>query len=166
MEEVAIRINYFHGSSDDYLRALGVDRALLPTRDDWFAFHEEDYRRPMEDRLNYSLIWELNCRIVGFSSTDRITFGNEAFMHLHILDPANRRQGLGVQFVKESARVYFDVLQLEQLFCEPNAFNVAPNRTLQAAGFRYLFTHEAQPGPINYLQITTQWVMTRGDLSA
>jgi hypothetical protein len=31
--EVGVRINYFHGSSDEHLRMLGVDRALLPTRD-------------------------------------------------------------------------------------------------------------------------------------
>jgi len=96
---------------------------------------------------------------VGFSSTDRIDFGNEAFMHLHIVEEGLRSTGLGTQFVKLSARAYFADLELKRLFCEPNAFNVAPNRTLQRAGFRYLFSHEARPSSINSPQITTRWVL-------
>jgi RimJ/RimL family protein N-acetyltransferase len=72
-----------------------------------------------------------------------------------------REKGLGVEFVKESARAYFRALELERLFSEPNALNVAPNRTLQRAGFRYLFTHETTPGPINLPQLATRWVLER-----
>ncbi len=84
-------------------------------------------------------------------------------MHLHILNPEFRHKGLGTAFVRESARQYFRALELERLYCEPNAFNSAPNRTLQRAGFRYLFTHEAQPSPMNFLQVTTRWVMERSE---
>jgi len=163
LSEVDVRINYFHDSSDDHLRVLGVDRALLPTRQAWRALYAEDYARPIPERANHLVAWELEGQLVGFSSADRIDFGKEAFMHLHILKPARRGEGLGAEFVKLSARVYFGVLELERLFSEPNAFNVAPNRTLQRAGFRYLFTHEAQPGPINFPQVTTRWVLDRPD---
>lgn len=163
LEEVAIRINYFHGASDDYLRMLGVDRALLPTPEEWYAWYAEDYLRPIDERVNYQLIWELDGSTVGFSSTDRILYGDQAFMHLHILKSGDRKRGLGVEFVRESARIYFHVLKLQRLFCEPNAFNVAPNRTLQRAGFRYLFTHDAQPSSINSPQTTTRWVLGRSD---
>jgi RimJ/RimL family protein N-acetyltransferase len=132
---------------------------LLPTRQAWRTFYEEDYARPIRDRVNYSLVWLRDGQVVGFSSTDRIDFGNEAFMHLHILEEGLRSAGLGTQFVKLSVRAYFAALELRQLFCEPNAFNVAPNRTLQRAGFRYLFSHEAQPSSINFPQITTRWVL-------
>jgi hypothetical protein len=37
-------------------------------------------------------------------------------------------------------RNHLRVLESERLFGEPNVFNVAPNRTLQRAGFHYLFT--------------------------
>src|ERR1700728_287565 len=95
LSEVDIRINYFHDASDEYLRMLGVDRALLPTRHAWRAFYEEDCARPIQHRVNYSLVWECNGVVVGFSSTDRIDFGNEAFMHLHILAARRRSTGLG-----------------------------------------------------------------------
>jgi transposase InsO family protein len=48
---------------------------------------------------------------------------------------------------------------LRRLFCEPNACNVGPNRTLLRAGFSYLFSHETTPGPINFPQVTTRWVL-------
>lgn len=54
-------------------------------------------------------------------------------MHVHIVKPSQRRRGLGVEAVRRSAEIYFDVLQLQRLLCEPNALNVAPNRTVQAA---------------------------------
>lgn len=161
LAEVGIRIDYFHDSSDEYLRMLGVDRALLPTRDAWRAFYEEDFARPIGDRTNYLLVWERDGSVVGFSSADRIVFGEEAFMHLHIPSPTMRGKGLGADFVKESARTYFQALELERLFSEPNAFNAAPNRTLQRAGFRFLFTHETKPGQINFPQLVTRWVLDR-----
>ncbi len=161
LAEVDIRINYFHDASDEHLRLLGVDRSLLPTRPAWRAFYQEDYARPIRDRVNYSLVWRQGEQVVGFSSTDRIDFANEAFMHLHVVEENLRSTGLGTRFVRLSARAYFEALDLKRLFCEPNAFNVAPNRTLQRAGFRYLFTHEAQPSFINFPQVTTRWVLDR-----
>lgn len=159
LAEVDVRIDYFHSSSDDHLRTLGVDRRLLPSRAAWRDYYEADYARPLQDRDTYSLIWEVDGQIVGFSSTDQITFGEQAFMHLHILDAAHRGSGMGTQFVSQSAATYFQVLELRRLYCQPNAFNVAPNRTLQRAGFRYLFTKEMTPSPINFPQPVTRWVL-------
>jgi RimJ/RimL family protein N-acetyltransferase len=158
LSEVGIRIRYFHEASDDYLLALGVDRELLPKPEAWLAFHEQDYKRPLSERENYALVWELEGQVVGFSALDHIVFGEEAFMHLHIVEPSSRRRGLGTNFVKLSASKYFEAFELKYLYCEPNALNVAPNRTLQRAGFTYLFSHETVPGPINFRQVTTRWV--------
>ena len=58
------------------------------------------------------------------------------------------------------------MLELRRLYCEPNAFNVAPNRTLQRAGFTYLFSHEAAPSSINFMQVTTRWVLDRPDAAS
>jgi RimJ/RimL family protein N-acetyltransferase len=160
LAEVAIRIDYFHTASDDHLLTLGVDRTLLPSREAWREFYEADYARPIQERENYSLVWEVADQIVGFSSTDQISFGEQAFMHLHILDPGHRRSGMGVQFVRQSAAIYFRVLELRRLYCQPNAFNVAPNRTLQRAGFRYVFTKpEMTPSAINFPQPITRWLL-------
>ena len=65
-----------------------------------------------------------------------------------------------------SAAHYFEVLHVARLFSEPRALNVAPHRTLQRAGFRFVLSHETRPGPINALQITTRWVLERPGSSA
>jgi len=161
LQDIEFRIRYFHEASDEYLMTLGVDRKLLPKPDAWRTIHERDYERPLPERESYALLWELDHRPVGFSSLDRIVFGAHAFMHLHIVDEPHRRRGLGTEFVKKSADVYFQVFDLERIYCEPNALNVAPNRMLQRAGFTYLFSHETVPGPINFRQVTTRWVLER-----
>jgi RimJ/RimL family protein N-acetyltransferase len=160
-DEVDVRIDYFHDASDDYLLHLGVDRALLPSRDAWRAYYAADFAKPLAERDTYNLAWELDGRIVGFSSVDNIAFGEEAFMHLHIVEESRRRSGLGTEFVHLSVAEYFRALDLKRLFCQPNAFNVAPNRTLQRVGFRYVFTKEMQPSAINFPQPITRWVIER-----
>ena len=82
-------------------------------------------------------------------------------MHLHVLDPDSRKSGIGAGCVGLSANLYFERLRLKRLFCEPYAFNVAPNRTLQKAGFKYLKTHMTVPGPLNFHQAVNRWVIER-----
>jgi len=79
-------------------------------------------------------------------------------MHLHVVDERRRRSGVGTACVRQTVALYFETLKLRRLFCEPNAFNVAPNRTLQRAGFRYLKTYKTVPGRLNYHQAVTCWV--------
>ena len=95
LAEVGLRIDYFHDSSDEHLTKLGVDRASLPSKEGWRSSYTADYALPIEDRNGVALIWELDGRTVGFSSADRIVFGEEAFMHLHIVSPELRHQGFG-----------------------------------------------------------------------
>lgn len=80
-------------------------------------------------------------------------------MHLHIVDPQRRRSGVGTACVRETTELYFNALALSRIYCEPNAFNVAPNRTLQSAGFRYVKTYKTVPGPVHYHQAVTRWVL-------
>ncbi|CCE08618.1 conserved hypothetical protein [Bradyrhizobium sp. STM 3843] len=107
------------------------------------------------------MLWQLDGKPVGFSSCDKIVFGNRANMHLHVTEPELRQQGIGAECVRRSVDIYFRTFELKQLFCEPNAFNVGPNRTLQKAGFRYLKTYKTVPGYLNYHQAVTRWVIER-----
>jgi RimJ/RimL family protein N-acetyltransferase len=161
LDEVDVRIDYFHDASDEYLLHLGVDRSLLPSKEAWRATYEEDFARPLAERDTYNLAWELDGRLVGFSSVDHFEVGGQAFMHLHIVEEPRRRSGLGTEFVRLSVDEYFRTLELRRLFCQPNAYNVAPNRTLQRVGFRYVFTEEMQPSFINFPQPITRWVLER-----
>ena len=80
LADVGLRIDYFHDADDAYLTQLGVDRSLLPSREAWNRLYQADYARPIEQREYYSLLWQLDGETVGFSSTDRIEFGAQAWM--------------------------------------------------------------------------------------
>ena len=164
INEVGIRIDYFHSASKDYLNMLGVDPVKLPSKDAWLRQYEIDEALPLEKRMNCQLLWLGDDQPIGFSSADRIEFGEQANMHLHILDARNRKSGFGTECVRLSAAHYFDLLKLKRLYCQPNAFNIAPNRTLQRAGFQYVATVMATPSPINVPQPVTRWVLDGKDL--
>ena len=159
--EVEIIIDYFRAASPEFLEMLGVDPSRLPTPDGWRERFQRGSAGPIEQRSWLVLIWLLDDRPVGFSSSDKITYGEQANMHLHVTDPERRNGGIGAECVRRSADIYFDRLKLKRLFCEPNAFNVAPNRALQKAGFKYLKTHMTVPGALNYHQAVTRWVIER-----
>jgi RimJ/RimL family protein N-acetyltransferase len=166
LSEVDIIINYFHASDHEFLNSLGVDPAKLPDPAKWRARYAREYGRPIEERETFLVIWELKETPIGFSTTDKIVFGREAYMHLHILNPEQRRIGNGSSFVAETVKLYFNSLKLERLVCEPYAFNVAPNRTLQKVGFKYIKTHETIPGPLNFYQPVNRWMMEKNDIDA
>lgn len=164
LEEVGVVIGYFHQSTLEHLEMMGVDPTKLPDSAKWLERYADDYSQPIEKRKTFLVIWESDGVPVGFSTTDKIVYGQEAYMHLHVLRPEQRKRGIGAACVGESARIYFDVLRLERLFCQPNAFNVAPHRTLQSAGFKYVRTFNTVPGPLNYHQAVTRWVLEKGQI--
>jgi RimJ/RimL family protein N-acetyltransferase len=140
---------------------MSVDPTRLPSVDAWRRRYDREFELPLEQRTSVMVTWLLDDQPVGFSTTDRIVYGERANMHLHVIHPEHRSRGIGAHCVRESAEIYFRTLQLKRLYCEPNAFNIAPNRTLQKAGFEYVKTHRTVPGPLNYHQAVTRWVLER-----
>ncbi len=161
LAESDLVIDYFLKSTPEHIEMIGLDPTRFPRRAAWREYFRQEFALPLDQRGVFLVIWLLDNRAVGFSSCDKIVFGESAHMHLHVVDAARRRQGVGVACVRRSVELYFDKLKLERLFCEPNALNVGPNRTLQKAGFTYVKTHMTVPGPLNYHQAVTQWVMER-----
>jgi RimJ/RimL family protein N-acetyltransferase len=157
--EAHLVTSYFHGATPEYLEMLGVDPSRLPGPTAWQDRIGQQYALPPERRAAIAVLWLMDDKPIGFSSCDRIVYGDHAFMHLHVLHPDRRQSGIGTECVRRSAALYFDMLKLRALYCEPNAFNTAPNRTLQKAGFKYLKTHMTVPGPLNYHQAVTRWAM-------
>jgi RimJ/RimL family protein N-acetyltransferase len=159
--EVDLIVEYFRISTPEYLEILGVDPSRLPAPESWRERLRRECALPIQQRSMVLVIWLSDDRPVGYSTSDKIAFGEQANMHLHVLEPERRNRGIGAECVRRSADIYFELLKLKRLFCEPNAFNVAPNRTLQKAGFKYVKTHMTVPGPLNYHQAVTRWVLER-----
>ena len=159
--EIDFVSDYFQNSTPEHLEMLGVDPSRLPSRTAWRERLQREFDLPIAQRSVLPVTWLLIDQPIGFSTSDKIVFGERANMHLHVVKPEHRNRGMGTECVRRSVDIYFNALQLKRLFCEPNAFNVAPNRTLQKAGFSYVKTHMTVPGPLNYHQAVTRWVIER-----
>jgi RimJ/RimL family protein N-acetyltransferase len=166
VDEVGVVVDYFHRSSDEHLALLGVDPAKLPPPPDFRVVLQRGFDRPVVERDRLLVLWECDGTPVGFSSCDTITPGDQAKMHLHVIEPESRRRGIGSECVSQTVRIYFDRFDLKRLFAEPNAYNTAPNRTLQRVGFRFVQTHVTVPGWLNFEQPVTRWVFERGQLAS
>jgi RimJ/RimL family protein N-acetyltransferase len=159
--EIDIIIDYFLNATPEHLEMLGVDPTRLPAAEPWRERLRRECELPIERRAAMFVLWLADERPIGFSTSDKIAYGEQANMHLHVIEPTRRNSGIGTECVRRSVDLYFGRLKLKRLFCEPNAFNVAPNRTLQKAGFKYLKTHKTVPGPLNYHQAVNRWVIER-----
>jgi RimJ/RimL family protein N-acetyltransferase len=162
LQETAEIIEYFHVATPEHLEMLGVDPSRLPPASQWQRLYEQMFDQPVEQRSSLLVSWLYEDRFLGFSTADKIRIGQQANMHLHITDASQRKLAIGAECVRQTVELYFQALKLKQLFCEPNAFNMAPNRTLQKVGFKYVKTHMTVPGPLNFHQPVNRWVIDRG----
>lgn len=162
LPETELIVDYFlRRSTPDELSEMGIDPGLLAAPSVWQESFRREYALAPDQRTGLFLIWLLDGAPVGFSGCDGIEFGESAIMHMHVTDPQRRKQGIGTACTRQSVEICFGRLRLKRLFSQPNAFNIAPNRMLQKAGFRYLETRMMKPGPINPYQAVTRWVIER-----
>ncbi len=164
-DDIDFFVSYFVDADEALLLKIGVDLLKMPKREDFAASIERDLAKPLIEHERYILIWELDGERAGISSIDKIQYGKQANMHLHVTEEGDRMKGHGTEFVRRSVPVYFDTFDLQVLYCQPNAFNTAPNRALQQAGWRYVETVRCVPGWLNFHQPVTRWKFTREMMS-
>jgi RimJ/RimL family protein N-acetyltransferase len=152
-------LDYFFGADEAFLRGMGVDPANLPTRESWLDKLLPDLDREDRNKQTYYLGWIKNGTPVGHCNVNKIKYGQEAYLHLHMWDWAFRRSGLGAQLVRQSANTFLRKFELQRLYCEPYADNPAPNRLLAKLGFRLLKRYRTTPGTINFEQDVNQYVI-------
>ena len=160
-DEVQLIINYFLQSGHQFLIEMGVDPEKLPSEDKWINLLLDNFNRPINQKEYYHLIWDLNGSPVGHSNINKIVFGREAYMHLHLWYPGLRNRGFGTSYIQKSISIYFEKFNLQTLYCEPYALNLAPNKTLENVGFKFVKKYETTPGWINFYQPVNQWILTK-----
>lgn len=141
-------VDYFLNADEAYLRGMGVDPVLLPERDVWLASLVADLERDDRKKKTCYVAWIHNGVPVGHSNINKIVYGEEAFIHLHMWRPELRNSGIGAEFFKRSAQMFLDRFELKRLVCEPWAENPAPNRVLLKTGFTFVRRYRTVPGPI------------------
>ena len=161
IHDIDLIINYFLRADHLFLKGMGVDPNKLPHPEEWRQTLLEDFERSLAQKNFYYVIWEADDNPVGHSNINKIIYGKEAYMHLHLWKPEQRRTGNWTFFVQESISRYFETYHLRRLFCEPYALNPAPNKTLRKVGFELVRSYETTPGWISFEQPVNRWVLTR-----
>lgn len=157
-------VRYWLGADRATLKAMGADIDKMPSREEWKKMLTEQLSLPVEKKQSYCLIWEVEGQAVGHCNVNKIVYGQEAYMHLHLWDRKIRKKGLGTELVRMSLGIFFEKLQLKNLYCEPYALNPAPNKTLKNIGFRFVKEYETTPGFLNFEQKVNLWKMSKDGL--
>lgn len=153
-------IEYWLDSSSSFMRSMGVDISKIPGEEQWREMLSEQIDQSYKEKKSYCIIWEVDDRAVGHSNINKIIFGEEAYMHLHIWYEDIRKKGFGVSFVKLTIPWFFEKYQLKNLYCEPYALNPAPNKTLEKIGFEFVKEYATTPGWLNFEQPVKLWMMS------
>jgi RimJ/RimL family protein N-acetyltransferase len=158
--DIHLIMDYWFGLNAADLMKMGADIQKLPSRAAFTDSLLQQLALPIAEKNAFIVIWELDGIPVGHSNTNPTTFGDFAFMHLHLWKNPNRQKGLGTAFLKKTIPLYFEHLQLKNLYCQPYSLNPAPNKTLEKVGFEFEKTYITTPGSINFEQSVNLWKMS------
>ncbi len=153
--------DYWLGASDKYLVSMGADPSKMPSREDWYSSLQRQIKTPYSEESSFGTIWLENEKAFGHCNINLIEFRNQAHMHLHVWNVENRRKGFGKQLVVESLKLFFEKFKLEKIVCEPYSENIAPHKTLEKIGFKFIKEYITIPGSINFEQSVKRWEITR-----
>jgi len=154
-------LDYWYSSSPEYLEGMGADPEKLPARVDFEKGLHQQLKLAYNEKPAYVIVWLFNQKPIGHAHINKINYGIDAFMHLHLWDVGKRRKGIGTAYLKLTIPYFFNNFNIQTLFCEPYSLNPAPNKTLPKVGFEFVKRYLTIPGSINFKQEVCQYKMTR-----
>lgn len=159
-EDVELICDYWTNTDHDAMRAMGVDVQKIYSREKLYAVLGEQLHQSYTEKQAYCIIWESDGKAIGHCNVNKILYGEEAYMHLHLWNSDQRKKGMGSELVKLSTPLFFRNLQLKKLICEPYKLNPAPNKTLPKAGFSFVKSYTCTPGWVNFEQEVNRWELS------
>src|SRR5262245_8119177 len=108
--EAQLIIDYFHTATPEHLELLGVDPTRLPDPGMWMDGTRRITKVDRGPRVHANRVGDER-RTGGVFDCRQDSVRAKAFMHLHIVDALHRRAGTGVRCLRETVRLYFDLLQ-------------------------------------------------------
>ena len=157
IQDIDLICNYWLSADKDYLHSMGADINKVPPHDQMYSMLSQQLTQSNEEKQSYALIWEDNGHAIGHCNINKIIYGQEAYMHLHIWNEEGRKKGRGATLVKKSLPYFFENFHLHDLYSEPYALNPAPNRALEKAGFQLVKEYITTPGYLNFEQPVKLW---------
>jgi RimJ/RimL family protein N-acetyltransferase len=159
-QDISSLVQYWKKSDSSFLKNMGVDLNKIPSSEALQEMLSTQLEQSYAEKQSYCIIWLLNGEAIGHCNVNKILFGKEAFMHLHIWNEETRKKGYGTDYIKKTLPFFFNSLQLKVLYCEPYALNPSPNKTLERLGFDFVKKYITIPGSLNFEQEVNLWKLT------
>jgi RimJ/RimL family protein N-acetyltransferase len=151
---------YWLNADPAFLTSIGVDLNKMPSKKEWTKMLTEQLAQAYPEKKSYCMIWLVDNKAIGHCNVNKIKFGEEAYMHLHVWNNEFRKKGMGTELVKLSLSYFFKNLELKKIYSEPYALNPAPNKTLEKVGFKFIKEFITIPGWLNFEQPVNLWELT------
>lgn len=158
--DIEFIIQYWLTADPVFLKGMGVDLYKMPPKEKWVKMLSEQLAQSYPEKKSYCTIWQSDNKPIGHCNVNKIKFGEEAYMHLHLWNSSFRKNGMGTKLVNMSLPYFFENLELKKICCEPYSLNPAPNKTLEKAGFTFIKEYRTIPGFLNFEQTVNLWELT------
>jgi len=158
--DIELITQYWLNADATFLRGMGVDIDKVPSQEHWRKMLRKQLSQSYPEKESYCIIWEVDGKPVGHSNVNKIIFGQEAYMHLHLWNSGIRKKGIGTNLAKMTIPYFFKNMQLKTLYCEPHELNPAPRKTLERIGFKFLKEYVTTPGWICFEQSVNLWELS------
>jgi RimJ/RimL family protein N-acetyltransferase len=159
--DIPLLADYWTKSDPEFMKSMGVDLDKLPGRDELITMLSTQIDQDYTEKQSYAIIWLIDGKPSGHSNINKIVFGEEASMHLHLWNLQERKKGIGTELLRMTLPKYFSNFKLMNLYCEPYALNDAPNRILKNTGFDFIKRYRTIPGYINFEQEVNRLELSR-----
>jgi RimJ/RimL family protein N-acetyltransferase len=128
-EDVEAVVSYWHDNGEAHLDAIGIDRALLGTREHTRQRLVKAIRTGHPDQLHMAFAILVDGELAGYSLLNRHS-PERNHGHWHIIRPDLRGSGLSTALYPHRIKMYFDAAPIERLIHQTRTRNVGVNRML------------------------------------
>jgi len=144
-QDIPALISYWVDSSPEYIRSIGADPRKIPSRDQLLATYRSALPEAGPGRSRVVVIVEsAKGNLIGYTNLF-IKSADEAYAHVHILDPAYRSRGIAQTLFPHAIRLFFRLAPIGRILMQTSPENQRVNRFLQAVGLTPERIHIADP---------------------
>jgi RimJ/RimL family protein N-acetyltransferase len=137
-EDLDALVDYWHFSSVEHLRSMGVDPEKRPPPLPLRAALRLQLATALRDRSSYCLIAARDSTAIGHINLNPFVFGEVGTLHMHLWSAQDRGRGIGRDALAQALDIFFARGELLEIRCQPFAENHAANRVLSHLGFEFV----------------------------
>lgn len=128
--------NYWTGNSEEYWKALGVDRSKISTKEEFLNRFAKTYSE-VHDLPMVCIICDDGVPVGLHSVTHPIEY-ESAVMHAHIFSSTNRKKGISYYSYPQAIDLFIKKLNLKKIVFKTPKINIGANKAKLKLGIHCL----------------------------